>query len=136
MLPLKEIEILLALEKQINNLKQKIWESQSELQTLEFSKFQKLEEISLRQTQVVKLEVEKENFVKELTSAKNKEQNAILKLEKLAKEKLLAWLQLQTDILVDNEAINASLITKLPNSITIKGKQISISEIIKKLITN
>jgi hypothetical protein len=54
MLPLKEIEILLALEKQINNLKQKIWESQSELQTLEFSKFQKLEEISLREGKLCK----------------------------------------------------------------------------------
>ena len=133
-LPLDDIKILLALEKKIQNLKQKIFISSQELAKLELEKPAKLEQIELEQSQKIEQEVEKENLVKELVSAKNKEQKEISEIEKIAKSELLQWLKHQKKFVV-LDVLDPISLQELPEFVIIQNQSINISQIVKKLIT-
>ena len=133
-LPLDDIKILLALEKKIQNLKQKILISSQELAKLKIEKPAKLEQIELEQSQKIEQEVEKENLVKELVSAKNKEQKEISEIEKIAKSELLQWLKHQKKFVV-LDALDPISLQELPEFVIIQNQSINISQIVKKLIT-
>ena len=133
-LPLDDIKILLALEKKIQNLKQKILISSQELAKLKIEKPAKLEQIELEQSQKIEQEVEKENLVKELVSAKNKEQKEISELEKIAKSELLQWLKHQKKFVI-LDILDPISLQELPEFVIIQNQSINISQIVKKLIT-